>query len=90
MWLMYPVAFALTDGAHVIDVTAGCLFVGVLDIFMMPVWSVAFILLSRRWDYKALRLDFSERRFDPRDGVIGGSRKREAAVPVVDGDPRSG
>ncbi|KAI0442065.1 family A G protein-coupled receptor-like protein [Xylaria telfairii] len=64
-WLLYPIAFALADGAGILSVTNGSIFVGILDILMMPLWSIGFILMSRRWDYKKLRLDFSEHRFDP-------------------------
>ncbi|RWA04664.1 hypothetical protein EKO27_g10441 [Xylaria grammica] len=77
VWLLYPVAFALTDGAHILDVTGGFIFVGILDIFMMPLWAVSFIFMSRNWDYKKLQLNFSEHRFDPTDG--DGSLKREDA-----------
>ncbi|TGJ82910.1 hypothetical protein E0Z10_g5840 [Xylaria hypoxylon] len=36
IWPPYPVAFALTDGANVLGVTGGFIFVGILDILMMP------------------------------------------------------
>ncbi|KAI0165578.1 family A G protein-coupled receptor-like protein [Xylariaceae sp. FL1272] len=63
-WLAVVVAFAPTDGAGVINVFGASIFVGIVDILMIPLWSVAFILLSRKWDYNKLHLAFSEHRFD--------------------------
>ncbi|KAI0535219.1 family A G protein-coupled receptor-like protein [Xylaria digitata] len=77
IWLLYPVAFALTDGANVLGVTGGFIFIGIIDILMMPLWSVSFIFMSRKWDYKKLHLDFSEHRFDPTES--GNSLKGEVA-----------
>ncbi|KAH8166590.1 hypothetical protein CIB48_g1668 [Xylaria polymorpha] len=75
IWLLYPIAFALTDGAGTLSVTNGSIFVGILDILMMPLWSIGFIIMSRRWDYKKLQLDFSEHRFDPNaEGSNGPSK----------------
>lgn len=62
-WLLYPVAFGLGDGAHVIGLTGASVFVGVLDIVQVPLVSMLFLVLSRRWDYAKLHLDFSEQRF---------------------------
>ncbi|KAI1426160.1 family A G protein-coupled receptor-like protein [Xylaria sp. FL1777] len=85
IWLLYPVAFALTDGANVLSVTGGFIFIGILDILMMPLWSVCFILLSRNWDYKKLHLNFSEHRFDPTEG--DDSLKREAGPNTSEPSP---
>jgi bacteriorhodopsin len=65
LWLLYPVVFGLTDGAHIISVTSGFIFIGVLDVLIMPIWSVAFLLMARNWDYGKLRLAFTEHRFNP-------------------------
>jgi bacteriorhodopsin len=62
LWLLYPVAFALSDGAGVIGVTGGAVFFGVLDVLMVPVLSFAFCFLGRNWDWARLELDFSEYR----------------------------
>lgn len=56
IWLLYPIAFALTDGTHVLSVTNGSIFVGILNILMMPLWSVSFIMMARRWGYNRLSL----------------------------------
>lgn len=62
IWLLYPVAFGLSDGGHVIGVTSGFIFFGALDVLLLPVASVGFLVLSRNWDFAALQLDFSEYR----------------------------
>jgi len=72
LWVLYPVAFALSDGGNVISVTAGFVFFGVLDVLMVPVSSFAFVILGRNWSYAKLDLDFSEFR---------GNRKAHVAVP---------
>ncbi|CAJ0550730.1 Ff.00g106600.m01.CDS01 [Fusarium sp. VM40] len=60
LWLLYPIAFGLSDGSHRIAVTAGSIFFGVLDVLMVPVLTFTFVFLSRSWDWKRLRLAFSE------------------------------
>ncbi|KAI0550125.1 hypothetical protein F4679DRAFT_220507 [Xylaria curta] len=83
IWLLYPVAFALIDGAGILSVTSGSIFVGILDILMMPLWSASFIFMSRNWDYKKLQLNFSEHRFDPNGDDFDGSLKGDSA-PTTD------
>ncbi|CAK7233915.1 hypothetical protein SCUCBS95973_008757 [Sporothrix curviconia] len=61
-WLLYPVAWGLGDGSGTIGVTAAWVFVGVLDVVQTPVLAVAFVVLSRRWDYARLNLNLSESR----------------------------
>ncbi|KAI0472304.1 heat shock protein 30 [Xylaria cf. heliscus] len=59
LWLLYPIAFGLTDGGNRIGVTPGFIFFGVLDVLFIPVLSFAFIFLARRWDYGQLNLAFT-------------------------------
>ncbi|KAI0974857.1 heat shock protein 30 [Xylaria arbuscula] len=59
LWLLYPIAFGLTDGGNRIGVTPGFIFFGVLDLLLVPVLSFAFIFLARRWDYGQLNLAFT-------------------------------
>ncbi|CAK7213569.1 hypothetical protein SBRCBS47491_001848 [Sporothrix bragantina] len=61
-WLLYPVAWGLGDGSGTIGVTAAWIFVGVLDLVQTPLLAVAFVVLSRRWNYAHLNLDLSESR----------------------------
>ncbi|KAI1825087.1 heat shock protein 30 [Xylaria intraflava] len=59
LWLLYPIAFGLSDGGNRIGVTPGFIFFGVLDVLLVPVVSMAFIFLSRRWDYNQLNIAFT-------------------------------
>ncbi|KAI5927981.1 heat shock protein 30 [Camillea tinctor] len=59
LWLLYPIAFGLTDGGNRIGVTPGYIFFGILDVLTVPVLSFAFLFLSRRWDYGQLNLAFT-------------------------------
>ena len=63
LWLLYPVAFGLGDGGNILSVTDSSIFVGILDILLVPVWSFFFLFMARRWNYSRLQLDFSEHRF---------------------------
>ncbi len=57
LWVLYPVAFGLSDCGGVIGVTGGCVFFGVLDVLLLPVVSVGFLVLSRYWDCGMLQLE---------------------------------
>lgn len=66
-WVLYPVAFGLSDGGNVIGITNSFIFFGILDMLAMPAVALLFIILARKWDYKRLHLAFSEHRFLPED-----------------------
>jgi len=59
LWLLYPIAFGLTDGGNRIGVTPGFIFFGILDVLLVPVLGFAFITIARRWDYGRLNLAFT-------------------------------
>jgi bacteriorhodopsin len=59
LWLLYPIAFGLTDGGNVIGVTPSAIFFGILDVLQTPVLAFAFLFLARRWDYGRLNLAFT-------------------------------
>lgn len=60
LWFLYPIAFALSDGANVIGVTGGFIFFGVLDVLLLPGVSMGFLVLSGNWEFGKLQLDFSD------------------------------
>jgi bacteriorhodopsin len=60
LWLLYPIAFGVSDGGNVIGVTASFVFWGILDILLLPVIAAAFYILSRKWDYRSLGLEFTQ------------------------------
>ncbi|KAK6955581.1 hypothetical protein Daesc_003223 [Daldinia eschscholtzii] len=59
LWLLYPIAWGLSDGGNRIGVTPGYIFFGILDVLLVPVGAFAFLILSRRWDYNRLNLAFT-------------------------------
>ncbi|KAI1471603.1 family A G protein-coupled receptor-like protein [Daldinia caldariorum] len=59
LWLLYPIAWGLSDGGNRIGVTPAYIFFGLLDVLLVPVLSFAFVILSRKWDYNTLNLAFT-------------------------------
>jgi bacteriorhodopsin len=79
LWIVYPIAWGLTDGSNKIGVTGTSIFFGVLDVLMVPVLSFAVLILARRWDYRKLSIAFSDSR---------PSRETEAASALKGDAPR--
>ena len=87
LWLLYPIAFGLSDGGNRIGVTAGFVFFGVLDVLLGPLLAFAFIVLSRNWDYGRLNIAFTQYgrvrqagTFPEKDVPRGGPVSAEAAA----------
>ncbi|RSL73070.1 hypothetical protein CEP53_000881 [Fusarium sp. AF-6] len=59
LWFLYPIAFGISDGGHVVSRTVGSIIFGVLDVLLLPIFAVLFIYLSNEWDWHRLDLDFS-------------------------------
>ncbi|KAK3946153.1 heat shock protein 30 [Diplogelasinospora grovesii] len=60
LWLLYPIAWGLSDGGNRIGLTASFIFFGILDVLLIPVLAYSFIILSRRWDYNKLNIAFTQ------------------------------
>ncbi|KAH8888237.1 heat shock protein 30 [Thozetella sp. PMI_491] len=60
LWLQYPIVFGLTDGGNRIGVVGGFIWFGILDTLLIPVLTVAFLVLARKWDYSKLNLTFTQ------------------------------
>ncbi len=60
LWLLYPIAWGLSDGGNRIGVTAGFVFFGILDVLLIPVLTFATVFLSRKWDYGKLNIAFTQ------------------------------
>ncbi|KAK3387665.1 hypothetical protein B0H63DRAFT_521697 [Podospora didyma] len=60
LWLLYPIAWGLSDGGNKIGITPSFIFFGILDVLMIPVLSFATVYLSRRWDYGRLNIAFTQ------------------------------
>jgi bacteriorhodopsin len=76
LWQLYPIAFGLSDGGQVISVTGGFIFFGILDVLLLPMVSIGFLILSRKWDFNKLQLDFSEYR-----GIRRGNLQKKLDPP---------
>lgn len=60
LWLLYPIAWGVSDGGNVIGVTKSMIFFGILDVLFITTLSYAFVFLSRRWDYSRLNIAFTQ------------------------------
>ena len=52
LWLCYPIAWGLDDGANQISVRSGWIFFGILDVLMVPLLAYTFMALQITWDYR--------------------------------------
>ncbi|KAJ3519514.1 hypothetical protein NM208_g14100 [Fusarium decemcellulare] len=84
LWLLYPIAYAVSDGGNVIGVTQSWIFFGILDLLMIPGLAFAFMFLSRKWDYRALNLHFTQYgRVHAGEGVFPEKRAPATAAPAT-------
>ncbi|GES64781.1 family A G protein-coupled receptor-like protein [Aspergillus terreus] len=81
LWIVYPVAWGLTDGGNKICVTGGSIFFGVLDTLMVPVLSAAFLFFSPNWNHRKLSIAFSDSR-PSRETEAAGLLKDNAQGPA--------
>ncbi|KAK3903848.1 hypothetical protein C8A05DRAFT_42979 [Staphylotrichum tortipilum] len=80
LWLLYPIAWALSDGGNYIGVTAGFIWFGILDILLLTGIGFAVLFFARRWDYGRLNIAFTQYgRVPAREGTF--PEKHAAAPP---------
>jgi len=60
LWLIYPIAYGVSDGGNVISETSGFIYFGILDVLTVPVIALATLFLARTWDYGTLNLYFTQ------------------------------
>ncbi len=60
LWLLYSLAWALSDGGNRIGVTASFIWWGILDIMLLTVVGFAVVVLSSKWDYNRLNIAFTQ------------------------------
>ncbi|AEO71665.1 41d3539b-f59b-4a8d-927d-a3bd82c2fb83 [Thermothielavioides terrestris] len=60
LWLLYPIAWGLTDGGNYLGVTPGFIWFGILDVLLLSGVGFAIVFLSRRWDYGRLNIAFTQ------------------------------
>ncbi|GAB1312970.1 hypothetical protein MFIFM68171_03180 [Madurella fahalii] len=60
LWLLYPIAWGLSDGGNYIGVTASFIWFGILDLLLVTGTAFVIVFLSRRWDYNSLNIAFTQ------------------------------
>ncbi|KAK1750013.1 putative heat shock protein 30 protein [Echria macrotheca] len=84
LWLLYPIAWGLSDGGNRIGVVASWIFFGILDVLLVPGLTYAILLLSRRWDYGRLNIAFTQYgRVATREGTFPEKTTAPAAAPAA-------
>lgn len=86
LWLMYPIAWAVSDGGNRIGVVAHFIWFGILDILLIPGTGFVLLALSRRWDYSTLGLRFTQHgriSKENHNGVGTSATTRHRAAPGV-------
>lgn len=59
-WLLYPIAFGVSDGGNVISVTRSLIYFGILDVLLVIGMAFGTLVLSRKWDYGMLNMHFTQ------------------------------
>jgi len=84
LWLLYPIAWGVSDGGNIIGITESFIWYGVLDILLLPVTACAFLFLARRWDYNRLNIAFTQYgRVNHQPGTFP-EKNTTAATPAAD------
>jgi bacteriorhodopsin len=81
LWLLYPIAYGVSDGGNEITVTSSFIYFGILDVLTVPLLAYAFLLLSSSWDYGVLNLQFTQYGRVP--AQAGTYPEREKQVPAT-------
>lgn len=83
LWLLYPIAWGLSDGGNRIGITPSFIWYGILDFLLLPVTAAAFLFLARRWDYNRLNIAFTQYgRVNQQPGTF--PEKNTTAAPAAD------
>jgi len=77
LFVLYAIAHGL-DAGNTIGVVETFIFIGIVDVLTVPVLAVAFLVLSRTWDYRELHLQFTQY-----GRVSQGAAYPEKEVPVA-------
>lgn len=81
LWLLYPLAWGLTDGGNYLGVTQGFIWFGILDVLLLAGVAYAVVFLSRRWDYNRLNIAFTQ--YGRVNAHPGHFPEKEAAGPAA-------
>jgi len=70
LWIVYWIAWGLSEGSNRLSVTGEMIFYGILDLFSVPLYGVLFLIMSRRFDH-ASQFAFTQRgRMTGREAVF--------------------
>ncbi|CAM1510408.1 Fc.00g007430.m01.CDS01 [Cosmosporella sp. VM-42] len=84
LWLLYPIAFGVSDGGNSITVTKSLVYFGILDVLMIPVLAFLTLVLARKWDYALLNLHFTQYgRVRQGEGVFPEKKPVSGTVPAA-------
>ncbi|KAH6622828.1 hypothetical protein F5144DRAFT_341367 [Chaetomium tenue] len=88
LWLLYPLAWGLTDGGNYLGVTPSFIWFGILDLLLVTGVGFAVLFLSSRWDFGRLNIAFTQYgRVPLHDGTFP---EKQAAPPAPAQVPASG
>ncbi|KAL2131297.1 hypothetical protein VTI74DRAFT_5281 [Chaetomium olivicolor] len=81
LWLLYPLAWGLSDGGNRIGVTPSFIWFGILDVLLLTGVGFGIVFLSRRWDYGRLNIAFTQYGRVP--AQAGTFPEKETAAPAT-------
>lgn len=81
LWLLWPIAWGLSDGGNYIGVVAHFIWFGIMDLLLLTGVGFAIVFLSRRWDYSRLNIAFTQYGRVPHQA--GHFPEKEAAAPAT-------
>ncbi|KIH91581.1 hypothetical protein SPBR_01941 [Sporothrix brasiliensis 5110] len=90
LWLLYPLAYGLSDGGNRIGVTPSFIWYGILDALLLPVLAFATLVLSRNWDYSGLNIAFTQYGRVPVAGGHFPEKEQAAAAAPATATPAGG
>jgi len=59
-WLMYPIAWGVSDGGNKIGGTGSAVWYGIIDVLLLVGVTVVTLFFSRKWDYSRMNLQFTQ------------------------------
>jgi bacteriorhodopsin len=87
LWLLYPIAWALTDGGNYLGVTPSFIWFGILDLLLLTGLGFAVVGMSGRWDYGRLNIAFTQYGRVP---AQAGTFPEKQAAPAPAATPAAG
>jgi bacteriorhodopsin len=91
LWILYPIAWGLSDGGNRIGGTGSAVFYGVLDVILLLGVTAVTLVLMRKWDYGRMNIAFTQHgrgHFDNRPLEKNGAAGRQ--IESVDNGHHNG